>query len=68
GGLREALMHHGMHDEEAAYYEEHLTDGRILVAVDVVGSGLEATDIADILERSGGHNARTSATRMPADA
>ncbi len=61
GGLREALMHHGMHDEEATYYEEHLTEGRILVAVDAETSGMDPNDLADILERAGGHNARTGA-------
>lgn len=59
-GLREALKHHGMHDEEAAYYEEHLTEGRVLLAVDVATSGLETADISDIMERAGGHNPRTA--------
>lgn len=64
GGLREALMHHGMHDEEASYYEEHLTEGRVLVTVDAATSGIEHGDVADILERAGGHNVHT-ASRAP---
>jgi len=60
GGLREALNHHGMHDEEAAYFEEHLTEGRVLLAVDVATSGIETADIADIMERAGGRNSRTA--------
>lgn len=67
GGLREAINHHGMHDEDAAYYEEHVARGGILLAVDVAASGLDATDLTDILDRAGGHNARTARATQAAE-
>ena len=59
GTVNETLKAHGVSDEDADYYGEHLTGGGVLVTV----SGSGATDQArDILRRNGGHSA--SSPRM----
>jgi len=60
GGLREALSHHGVHADDADFYERSLEQGGVVVMVNIEESGLSATDLTDILDREGG---RTS-TRM----
>jgi hypothetical protein len=63
GTFNETLKDHGISDEDATYYGEHLTSGGVLVTV----SGSAAADDADvsgILRRNGGHsvnNPRTAA-------
>lgn len=60
GGLREALSHHGVHADDAEFYERTLDQGGVVVMANIDESGLSAAELADILDREGG---RTS-TRM----
>ena len=56
GTVNETLKAHGVTDEDADYYGEHLTGGGVLVTV----SGSGATEQArDILRRNGGHSANS---------
>jgi hypothetical protein len=63
GTFNETLKAHGISDEDASYYGEHLTGGGVLVTVS--GSAADAdVDVSGILRRNGGHsvnNPRTAA-------
>ena len=65
GGLAGLLSGHGVSDEDAAYYEERITNGGIFLSVDTDDSDISAETAQEILFRNGGHNstrARTEAT------
>lgn len=53
GTLNETLKNHGVSDDDASYYGDHLTRGGVLVTVS--GSANDA-DIRGILDRNGGHS------------
>lgn len=53
GTLNETLKGHGVSDEDASYYGDHLTRGGVLVTVS--GSAIDA-DVRGILDRNGGHS------------
>ena len=65
GGLAGLLSSHGVSDEDAAYYEDRITNGGIFLSVDTDDSDISPETAQDILFRNGGHNwtrARTEAT------
>ncbi|KQM22416.1 hypothetical protein ASE73_14365 [Sphingomonas sp. Leaf24] len=53
GTFNEVLKGHGISDEDASYYGEHLTGGGVLVTVDAVAAD---ANVSDILRRNGGHS------------
>jgi hypothetical protein len=57
GGLTSVLTEHGVSDEDAGYYEQHINDGGIFVSVDTNDAGVDSETARDILYRSGGHSA-----------
>lgn len=65
GGLGEGLAKHGVSREDADYYNDRITSGGTLVAVDETATGMTADRVLEILYRNGGHSstqARTVAT------
>lgn len=65
GGLTGLLSSHGVSDEDAAYYEDRITNGGIFLSVDTDDANISPATAQDILFRNGGHNserARTAAT------
>lgn len=61
GTFNEVLKGHGISDQDASYYGEHLTGGGVLVTVDATAAH---ANTSDILRRNGGHsvsNPRTAA-------
>lgn len=57
GGVTSLLTKHGVSDEDASYYEEHINRGGIFVSVDTDDAGVDGETARDILYRSGGHSA-----------
>jgi len=57
GSLNEALMAHGVSEEDARYYEGRLGQGGVFVSVDTREAGIDPRTAIDILQRHGGHNA-----------
>jgi hypothetical protein len=57
GGIGGLLKKHGVSDEDASYYEEHIHRGGVFVSVDTAGAGIPAETARDILYRYGGHSA-----------
>lgn len=55
GSLNEVLTKHGIEEEDAAYYNSGLKDGRVLVTVN--DAGIDGDLVRDVLYRNGGHNA-----------
>lgn len=55
GTLNESLKKHGVSDEDAAYYGEHIKNGGVFVAAHP-DSGVEEQIAQDILYRHGGHS------------
>ncbi|KQN82134.1 hypothetical protein ASE90_10595 [Sphingomonas sp. Leaf67] len=53
GTFNEVLKGHGISDEDASYYGEHLTGGGVLVTVDAAAAN---ANVSDILRRNGGHS------------
>ncbi|KQM89182.1 hypothetical protein ASE70_16555 [Sphingomonas sp. Leaf22] len=53
GTFNEVLKGHGISDEDASYYGEHLTGGGVLVTVDAAAANVT---VSDILRRNGGHS------------
>ncbi|CAM3210024.1 DUF1269 domain-containing protein [Sphingomonas antarctica] len=53
GSLNETLKDHGVSDEDASYYGEHLTSGGVLVTVTGATDGVR---VRQILQRNGGHS------------
>ncbi|MFY9349633.1 hypothetical protein [Sphingobium sp.] len=55
GSLNEVLTKHGIDEEDAAYYDKGLKDGRVLVTVN--DAGIDGDRVREVLYRNGGHNA-----------
>lgn len=53
GTFNETLKDHGVSDEDASYYGEHLTGGGVLITV---SGGAGNATVSDILRRNGGHS------------
>lgn len=65
GGLSGMLTGHGVSDEDAAYYEEHINNGGYFVSVESDDGDVPNESAREILFRNGGHSAsrqRTTAT------
>ena len=62
GGLSGLLTKHGVSDEDARYYEEHIHGGGVFVSVDTGDGGLDGERARDILYRNGGHSASRART------
>jgi hypothetical protein len=56
GGLTGLLTEHGVSDEDAAYYEEHINRGGIFVSVDTSDGAISPAAARDILYDAGGHS------------
>jgi hypothetical protein len=56
GGLTGMLTNHGVSDEDASYYEEHINKGGYFLSVDE-NSGVSMESAREILMRNGGHSA-----------
>ena len=57
GGLTGLLAKHGVSDEDARYYEDHVNRGGIFVSVHAEEAGVSPEIARDILYRHGGHSA-----------
>jgi uncharacterized membrane protein len=57
GSLNEVFTSHGVSEEDAGYYSEHVATGGVFVSVDTGDSGADPSTVRDVLARSGGHNA-----------
>lgn len=66
GGLASILKKHGVHDDDAGYYEERINSGGTFVSVDTSDAGVDRETASDILYRAGGHNAGRSKIGMTA--
>ena len=53
-------MKHGIDEQDAGYYGEHLGRGGVLVSVDASADTVSAETVTDILYRNGGHSSRRS--------
>ena len=53
--MNEVLTKHGIDEEDAAYYNAGLKDGRVLVTVNE--AGIDGDRVREVLYRNGGHNA-----------
>lgn len=60
GTLNETLVQHGVREEDAGYYSEHLERGGVMVSVDTRAGGVTPETASDILYRNGGHNSTRS--------
>lgn len=60
GGLTGLLTKHGVSDEDATYYEEHIRRGGVFLSVDTSIGGIDAEEASDILYRYGGHSSSRS--------
>lgn len=60
GTLNETLAKHGIDEQDAGYYGDHLGRGGVLVSVDTSGSDADLETASDILYRNGGHSSRRS--------
>jgi len=60
GGLNEGLQEHGVTSDDADYYNNRITSGGTLVAVDDSATGIGADVVREILYRNGGHNSTQS--------
>jgi hypothetical protein len=60
GTVNETLMSHGINEEDAGYYDDHLGRGGVLVSVDSSSDAVSAETVTDILYRNGGHSSRRS--------
>lgn len=56
GALAGALEDHGVHKDDAAYYEKRLNDGGVFVSVDTAGTTLTRQQANEILTRAEGHS------------
>ena len=57
GSLNEVFTSHGVSEEDAGYYSQHVSTGGVFVSVDTADSGVDSSTVRDVLSRSGGHNA-----------
>ncbi|MEA1015398.1 hypothetical protein SH591_07065 [Sphingomonas sp. LY54] len=62
GGLAGALRDHGVSDEDAHYYEEHVNRGGVFVSVDAERADISPVTVQDILYNAGGHSAARART------
>jgi uncharacterized membrane protein len=62
GGLTGLLKKHGVSDDDADYYEQHINKGGIFVSVDTSDAGVDAERAREILYSAGGHSASRSRT------
>lgn len=62
GGLEKVLTDHGVSNEDAAYYNNHVSNGGVFVSVDPSDAGITSEAAADILHRSGGHSSARART------
>ena len=60
GTLNETLTSHGIDEQDAGYYGDHLQKGAVLVSVDTGAGNVSPETAADLLYRNGGHNSRRS--------
>jgi hypothetical protein len=60
GGVSDLLTKHGVSDEDARYYGEHIDRGGIFVSVDPSQAGISREQAKDILTRAGGHSSSQS--------
>ena len=56
GGLTGMMTSHGVSEEDASYYEEHINQGGYFLSVDE-NSGVSTETAREILFRNGGHSA-----------
>lgn len=56
GGLAGLLTDHGVHRDDADYYEERINNGGVFVSVDTQNGGMAADSARDILYNAGGHS------------
>ena len=57
GGIAGALMHYGVSEEEARYYDERLREGGTWVGVDTSDPAIDHDAVEQILYKAGGHSA-----------
>lgn len=62
GGLAGLLSDHGVHRDDATYYEERITSGGVFVSVDTDNLGVSRDVAEDILYGAGGHSSRRAKT------
>lgn len=62
GGLSGLLTNHGVSDEDASYYEEHINQGGYFVSVDSDDGDTSTETAREILFRNGGHSASRQRT------
>ncbi|WP_334655926.1 hypothetical protein [Sphingomonas panaciterrae] len=60
GTLNETLTKHGIDEQDASYYSDHLGRGSVLVSVEADAASVPSETAADILYRNGGHSSRRS--------
>jgi len=60
GGLVGLLGKHGVDEHDARYFEQHINQGGIFLAVDTSRDGVQPQMVRDVLERNGGHRAEGS--------
>jgi hypothetical protein len=65
GGLKEILHTHGISEEDASYYGDHIKHGAILVSVDDSANGFDGQLAREILYRNGGHSSTQAKIAMP---
>lgn len=61
GTLNETLTKHGVSEEDAAYYDDRIKHGGVVVTVE--DTGIDQASVRDVLYRNGGHNASQSRAR-----
>ena len=62
GSLNELFSKHGVSDEDARYYSQHVERGSTFVSVNTNDSTVSPTMVEDILYRHGGHSAGRART------
>jgi hypothetical protein len=60
GGLSSVFSKHGVGEEDARYYEDHVNNGGVFVSVDTSSAGISAASASDILYGAGGHSSTRS--------
>jgi hypothetical protein len=65
-GAGEALLKHGVSEEDSNYYSDHLSRGGVFVSVDTSDAGIDALTAEDILYRNGGHSSSRARTTTAA--
>jgi hypothetical protein len=60
GGLTSILTQHGVSEEDATYYEEHINRGGTFISVRPEDGGVDPQRVQDILRSTGGHAAQGS--------